>query len=513
MRSISSTATSEPARRDSPIGTVPASRISSFIGAGERQLARLFGWKQFTVALLGLAAAGLFLHLGSGPVAMHSERRCFDAAQHMVETGNWLTPYYEGAPRFQKPPLCYWAAALGAGPDEEISRFALRAPAALAALALVGVVFAWGRMLGGTGAGALSVLVLLGTSLFWTLGRRGVAEMPLTLFTTGALFAFSLIYWDKRARLLWLFFFAVSLGFFAKATTVLLVIGLPIVLQLVHDRTLGKVMQRRIVIGALVCALGCLSWYAALVVVEPLARAAFEEALLLPLGMAQSSGDTTHYRPFWYYVPLILLVALPAVLLAPAPFVRIDGRRVGFAHPPARFVGVAIASLFVVFSLIPMKQKHYLISLVPLFAVLVGYSLHELVRVARPTIEAWVRRLGVALLASAHVIALAIGLHLWLVNELAAGIAWAVVVLLAGATGFAASRERSLRSFVACTLVVMTVFLYVKETSFTVWCGRFKTGTVETAKGFQAERWRQAFSTIPAMVPLYEARKWKPPDA
>jgi 4-amino-4-deoxy-L-arabinose transferase-like glycosyltransferase len=31
----------------------------------------------------------------------------------MVEEGNYLIPFYEGAPRFQKPPLAYWLVALG----------------------------------------------------------------------------------------------------------------------------------------------------------------------------------------------------------------------------------------------------------------------------------------------------------------------------------------------------------------------------------------------------------------
>ena len=34
-----------------------------------------------------------------------------EAARQMYATGDWITPYFNGETRFDKPPLVYWAMA------------------------------------------------------------------------------------------------------------------------------------------------------------------------------------------------------------------------------------------------------------------------------------------------------------------------------------------------------------------------------------------------------------------
>ena len=64
-------------------------------------------------ALILLAAAALtfFLGLGRGAIGDSDEAFYAEAAREMVESGDWLTPYYNYELRFQKPILYYWLAA------------------------------------------------------------------------------------------------------------------------------------------------------------------------------------------------------------------------------------------------------------------------------------------------------------------------------------------------------------------------------------------------------------------
>jgi len=64
--------------------------------------------------------AGVFLRallffsigLGAASRSKGTERYFLLAGYNMVQTGDWITPVYEGKPRFQKPPLAYWLVAV-----------------------------------------------------------------------------------------------------------------------------------------------------------------------------------------------------------------------------------------------------------------------------------------------------------------------------------------------------------------------------------------------------------------
>ena len=58
----------------------------------------------------------------------------------MTVTGNWITPYFNEATRFDKPPLVYWLIAI-AYKIIGVNEWAVRLPSALAAIALMLTVF------------------------------------------------------------------------------------------------------------------------------------------------------------------------------------------------------------------------------------------------------------------------------------------------------------------------------------------------------------------------------------
>ncbi|MFB2834074.1 ArnT family glycosyltransferase [Floridanema evergladense] len=85
------------------------------------------------VLLIGWLA--FFWHLGSIGLVDETEPLFAEAARQMLVTGDWITPYFNGDTRFDKPALVYWLMAI-AYRLIGVNEWAVRLPSALAAMAL-----------------------------------------------------------------------------------------------------------------------------------------------------------------------------------------------------------------------------------------------------------------------------------------------------------------------------------------------------------------------------------------
>jgi 4-amino-4-deoxy-L-arabinose transferase-like glycosyltransferase len=106
------------------------------------------GWKSqprlawlLSILWLALICWIAFLwNLGNIGLIDETEPLFVEAARQMTVTGDWITPYFNNTPRFDKPPLVYWLMAAGfklIGVNE----WAARLPSALSAIAMVGLGF------------------------------------------------------------------------------------------------------------------------------------------------------------------------------------------------------------------------------------------------------------------------------------------------------------------------------------------------------------------------------------
>ncbi|MDY6782900.1 MAG: glycosyltransferase family 39 protein [Cyanobacteriota bacterium] len=88
------------------------------------------------VWLIFINGLAFLWHLGSTGLVDETEPLFAEAARQMLETGDWITPYFNGETRFDKPPLIYWLMAIAyrlIGTNE----WAVRLPSAMAAIAIV----------------------------------------------------------------------------------------------------------------------------------------------------------------------------------------------------------------------------------------------------------------------------------------------------------------------------------------------------------------------------------------
>jgi 4-amino-4-deoxy-L-arabinose transferase-like glycosyltransferase len=418
---------------------------------------RLGGSLCAAVLLLAMALV-LFVNLAEEPIRRTSEKRCLSVVSAMVRSGDWMIPRVEGVARLQKPPLLYWAGAATATLLHDVGPIALRLPSAIATLALLGVVMAWAASLGGIGRGLAAGALLVGMYQLTASGRRGDAEMLLAFFCTATLFAFDRVHVTRRRALLPVFGALAGLALLSKSTAVFVVVALPVLVSLALEGELRRLRDPG-VLGACALALAIgFAWYVAIVVLLPGALAALWQDLVLPLGAGSSLGvGAKHYNPIWYFLAVLPVRAAPASVLLPVVLWRLWTTRLYRDDPRMRFAALCFVAPFVAFSLLPQKQQHYTLVMLPSLAIVSAES----VRALAPRARAWLARgFGVpfALAGIAATALLALYFH-WIEARPLAGIL-AASVFVGGL--FALALVSALRGRIAgLALAAVPAFLLV----------------------------------------------------
>ncbi len=107
--------------------------ISSFWQTFEKN--PKFTWGFSLILLIIINFVAFIWNLGATGLIDETEPLFAEAARQMTVTGDWITPYFNGETRFDKPPLVYWLMAIfyqliG------VNEWSVRLPSALAAIAL-----------------------------------------------------------------------------------------------------------------------------------------------------------------------------------------------------------------------------------------------------------------------------------------------------------------------------------------------------------------------------------------
>jgi 4-amino-4-deoxy-L-arabinose transferase-like glycosyltransferase len=384
------------------------------------------------LVLLGAISLALCIGLGADPVGRVSEARCVEVVRGMVASGEWLVPRLGETIRLQKPPLFYWAGAVVAELSSDTGALPVRAVSAAAALALAALVLVWGRSLGGGGIGLVAAGSLAAMQQFISSGRRGDAEMLLALVSTAALFCFDRLHAERRRALLPVFGVLLGLAFLVKATAVLLTVGAPIAVYLALRRELGVLRERRVLAtlaGAV--AIG-LSWYVAVLALVPGAYESLHDALLQPLGSAQHRGGSTHFRALWWYLSVLPARAAPASLLLPFVVWRLWKTSVHRGDPRRRFAALAFLAPFAAFSLLPQKQKHYTLAMLPGLALCSADAVSAAARELGPRFALALRALGAPLALAGLLATLVLALFfVWVEGLTPSGVGAAAALPLA----------------------------------------------------------------------------------
>lgn len=168
------------------------------------------------------AIAMVAIDLGRRILANNDEARFALLAQDVLDRGAWLVPELNGAAYTNKPPLLAWLIALASWPVGHVTQLTAVLPSAVAAVVTAMVVYAAGRRLFGTTAGALAALAAITTQGWFLHARLPMPDMLVTLFITVAV----VLLWravERPAGLWWIGFWAsMAVAFWAKGAAALL---------------------------------------------------------------------------------------------------------------------------------------------------------------------------------------------------------------------------------------------------------------------------------------------------
>lgn len=366
-------------------------------------------WKQYPATawilavlwLLLISFLAFFWNLGSIGLIDETEPLFAEAARQMTVTGDWITPYFNQATRFDKPPLIYWLMAI-AYSTFGVNEFAARLPSALAGLTLTCFCFytlfkIW--QLRGKQGGNFStqlpsppwqswfiaslgaaIVALHPQTLFF--GRTGYSDMLLSACMGGGLLAFFLGYAQPlrrnvQARWYLTCYVLLALAVLTKGPVGVVLPGLTIGAFLLYVGTIKDVLREMCLgRGALLFLVITVPWY---ILVTLRNGETYINSFFGYHNFERFTSVVNEHQGPWYFHILVVLIgfapwsiALPAAIAQ----IKIFQRRRWQNAPRQTHLGVfALFWFFIVlgfFTIATTKYFSYTLPLMPAAAILVA---------------------------------------------------------------------------------------------------------------------------------------------
>ena len=161
------------------------------------------------------------------PLTDRDETRFAEASREMLQRGDFVVPWFNGAWRFDKPILIYWCQSacyrvFGA------NDFAARLPSVLFTTATALLLVRWGRKIADAKTAFLAGAMFVAGLHVVIIGRVATADMAMVFFVTLAVWSgWELTRPENPTRKIWwwIFYVTLALGFLAKGPVAWLPLG------------------------------------------------------------------------------------------------------------------------------------------------------------------------------------------------------------------------------------------------------------------------------------------------
>jgi 4-amino-4-deoxy-L-arabinose transferase-like glycosyltransferase len=332
------------------------------------------------LALLLLSGLLFFLGLGDMGLTDRDEGRNAEAGREMFDSGDRLTPTFNGELRVAKPVFLYWLM------DQSnrlfgVNEFAARFPSALFGVGLILIQYLFlVRQRDRTVALFGGLMVLLNLEVL-ALGRMALTDSVLIFFTTASLYGFWLGLHGQGGvrRWIWMFYIGMAAATLTKGPVGFAVPLITMALYLTWTRRWGDYWQRGAPLaGMLLFILLTTPWYAAMFLVHGDAYATSAKAHTIGRFLAPMEG---HNGTIFFYLPVLLLGFFPWSALLPVPLYRTFKdwyliRRARSKQDPSGtseldlFAALWVVGVFVFFTASSTRLPHYIGPLFPAAALL-----------------------------------------------------------------------------------------------------------------------------------------------
>lgn len=349
-----------------------------------------------------VAGIAFFWRLGDFSLIDETEPLFAEASRQMYVTGDWITPYFNGETRFDKPALIYWCQAI-AYAIVGVNEWAVRLPSAIAALGLIGLAFyslyhhqakiddlqgvyrpARRWLTAGLGAAAIG---LNPEMIVW--GRVGVSDMLLTGCMASGLLCFFQGYSQPinstvKARWYFAFYVLIGLAILTKGPVGIVLPGFIIFLFLVYLGNFWQVVKEiHLIRGMLVICAVSVPWY---VLVTMQNGWSFIDSFF-GLHNVERFTDVVngHSAPWYFYFIVVAVGFAPYSVYLPVAMTKIKfwQRKAWISTERSQQLGLFafwwFVGVFSFFTIAVTKLPSYVLPLMPAAGILIALLWSDLI--------------------------------------------------------------------------------------------------------------------------------------
>ncbi len=326
--------------------------------------------------ILGFGFLLFVLNTWAYPLFDVDEPRYAETAREMLTSpGDWITPHFNWAIRFDKPVLFYWLIA-GAYQVFGVSEFAARLISALSATSIALMLYGVMKPAFNRSTALMTAGIAMTMLQMYVFARMSVTDMTLACFMAATWLGLHLALtgsprWYLAAGA------AGALGMLTKGPVAIALPGLTFLFMLVtfyRHRARAILLSRWPYLGLLVFVLLAAPWYIAVIQANP---GEFIGTFFFMHNVQRFSGTLHGHGGTWYYyIPVLLVGAFPWIVFLPGVITKfIENRK---ALPDiVRFAAVWFITVFGFFTVSATKLITYILPALPALAILVGWYWHQ----------------------------------------------------------------------------------------------------------------------------------------
>jgi 4-amino-4-deoxy-L-arabinose transferase-like glycosyltransferase len=316
------------------------------------------------------------------PLIPPDEPKYAFAASKMIETGDFISPTFNCQPRFDKPPLIYWAIAVSYK-IFGVSDWAARVPSLLATLGVMLLIYRASKQRFDHWTGVLSVFVFASILHVWIMGRAVAPEMLLVFFEASAIFSFYQGIGKEKKGHLYLGYVFSAFAFLTKGPVGILIPWAIIFFYFSYTKGVFHTARKMLnPFGIILFLVLGLPWYIMMLKIHGYRY--FEEFFLVQNIYRFTGKARQHSFHFYYYIPIVL-----GSLYLWLPFsqeIWMHLKRI-FREKSDELLFVFWAAFVLVFFSISSNKLHnYILIAYPPLAILIGTAIRQ-TRVFKKTVR------------------------------------------------------------------------------------------------------------------------------
>jgi hypothetical protein len=310
-----------------------------------------------------------FYNLNGAPLFDLDEGAFSEATREMFERKDFISPYLDGNPRYDKPILIYWfqaASMLVFG----ISAFSFRLPSACFAAVWIIAIYRFARSFIDKKTGSVAAIIAATTLGVSIIGKAATADALLNMTIALCMLDCYRFYTGNKSRHLYVASMWAGLGFLTKGPIALLIPGAVTFLFFLSQKQWRRwILMILNPIAVLIFCVIVLPWNIAQYVNE---GQAFIKGFFLVHNIDRYlSTMEGHGGRIWYYIPVPFLLVLPYTALLIRTFIHV--REISHSSLD-KFLWIWFFFVLLFFSFSNTQLPHYLLyGCTPLFLLMGRY--------------------------------------------------------------------------------------------------------------------------------------------